>query len=96
MTLILSVHKDEILSPFRAKLPSSVFYISAFNVLPEIAKHLSNTSNAIADALRASLGLYMRDKGTEGCGLHLPAWTLEYERMVSSRFDVSRHDFICR
>ncbi len=61
-----------------------------------MAKQLSNTSSAIADALRASLGLYVRNKGTEGCVFLLAAWTLKCERMVGSGFNVGRHDCIRR
>lgn len=70
--------------------------VSALDVLPEMAKHLPNTASTVADALRASLGLYVCHKGTDGCGLRVTAGAFECERMVSSRLDVSRHYFICR
>ena len=45
------------------------------DVLPEMAKHLSDAPSAIADALAASLGLYVRDEGTESYELRLAART---------------------
>ena len=82
-------------SPLKVVLRVPAHPVSALDVLPEMAKHVSNTASAVADALRASLGLYVCYKGTQGCGLRLAAGAFESERMVSNRFDVSRHDLVC-
>lgn len=82
--------------PLKVALRVRAHIVSGLDVLPEMAKHLSNTASAVANALRASLGLYVRDKGAEDCKLRLAARTLKRERMVRSRFDVSRHDFVRR
>lgn len=71
-------------------------FVSGLYVLPKMAKHLSHTLSAIAETLRASLVLDVRDKCTKSRELSLTARALERERMVRGRSDVGGHVFVFR